>query len=107
MSEANEMTNPVDTVVMREGYDRLWGWFGLTRAAWLTMPRVMMHEMPDEWQSKMTDLLEEWDQTWDSSDMPKPHVTGKQHNKFTKWPSWLLSYRHPDKIALSEMRRDA
>ena len=111
MSEANaaspsEQSERVDRLVMR-GYDRLWAWFGLSRSTWLTLPRVMMHDMPDEWQNRMAELLEEWDETWDSHHMPEPHVTAKQDNKFAKWPSWLLNYRHPDKGALSELRRDA
>jgi len=48
---------------MKKGYDKLWSWFGLSYASFLTLPRVMMHEMPDEWQGKMADLLEEWDST--------------------------------------------
>ena len=90
---------------MHDGYDRLWVWFGLSRASWLTMPRIMMHEMPDEWQNKMAELLEEWDETWDSSDMPSPYVSAKSSNgKYTKWPSWLLCYRHPDKKEIEKLR---
>jgi hypothetical protein len=81
----------------KKGYDKLWDWFGLSRASWLTMPRIMMHEMPDEWQEKMADLCNEWDQTWDSSEMPSPMVSAKADNgKFTRWPSWVLNYRHPN-----------
>ena len=31
-----------------KGCDDLWEWFGLSRASWLTMPRILMHEMPAE-----------------------------------------------------------
>jgi hypothetical protein len=96
---------PVGRRVMRDGYDRLWLWFGLTRASWLTMPRIMMHEMPDEWQNKMAELLEEWDDAWDSSDMPDPFVSAKEGNKFTKWPEWLLCYRHPDLSRINALRK--
>jgi len=93
-------------VVHRKGYDRLWLWFGLSRASWLTLPRVMMHEMPDEWQDKMAALLEEFDETWDSHEMPVPHVLGKRDNgRFVKWPSWLLNYRHPSKSFINELKR--
>jgi hypothetical protein len=81
----------------RKGYDRLWLWFGLTRASWLTLPRSMMHEMPDEWQDKMAELLFEWDETWDSSELPSPHVSAKENGKFTRWPSFVTNYRRPDK----------
>jgi len=94
----------LEPVVMRDGYYRLWDWFGLSRASWLTMPRVMMHEMPDEWQNKMAELCEEWDEAWDSSDMPEPSVSAKEGNRFTRWPGWLLNYRHPDKAQIKALR---
>jgi len=83
----------------------LWSWFGLSYATWLTLPRIMMHEMPDEWKQKMADLLFEWDETWDSSSVPSPFVTARKNNRFTKWPSWLLNYRHPDKEQINKLRR--
>jgi len=88
----------------RTGYNKLWLWFGLDRASWLTLPRVMMHEMPDEWQSKRADLLHEWDATWDSSEMPSPHVSAKRGGKFTCWPEWLLNYRHPQREEIECLR---
>lgn len=87
-----------------EGYEKLWGWFGLSRSSWLTLPRSIMHEMPDEWQSKMADLLQEWDETWDSSTMPDPYVSARKGNRFTKWPGWLLDYRHPDREEIEKLR---
>ena len=54
------------------GRERLWAWFGLTYASWLTMPRVMMHAMPEDWQDRMAQLCEEWDAAWDTRDMPSP-----------------------------------
>jgi len=104
MNEAQRNECQNDRVVMRAGYDRLWRWFGFSYASWLTMPRIMMHEMPDEWQDKMAALLEEWDNTWDSSDMPSPSVSARQNGKFTKWPEWLLRYRHPDRSEIKKMR---
>lgn len=87
-----------------KGYQRLWGWFSLSRASWLTLPRVLMHEMPDAWQDKMAALLEEWDETWDSADMPTPHVVARNGNRFTKWLGWLLNYRHPDRKEIERLR---
>ena len=34
--------------------ERLSRWFGLSYASWLTMPRVMMEAMPEEWQENPT-----------------------------------------------------
>jgi len=85
-------------IVNREGYDELWLWFGCSRASWLTLPRAMMHEMPDEWQAKMAKLLFEWDETWDTDEFPAPTVTGRDNSgKFKKYDRRLTYYRHPDK----------
>ena len=89
----------------RKGYDRLWLWFGLSRASWLTMPRVLMHEMPDDWQDKMAELLEEWDKAYDSSSMPSPIVSARENNRFTRWPKWLICYRRPDKTEIDKLRK--
>lgn len=67
----------------------------------------MMHEMPDEWQSKMAELLDQWDATWDSSEMPDPSVMARKDGKLTKWPDWLLNYRHPCKRSIDRLRASA
>lgn len=79
------------------GYDQLWLWFGLSRASFCVMPRVLMHAMPDEWQAKMAALLQEYDATFDTSDLPncKVMAVGKGE-RFEKWPEWVLTYRRPD-----------
>ena len=92
------------TGYVQGGYDRLWDWFSLSYASFLTLPRAMMHEMPEEWQWKMAALLEEWDKTWDSNELPEPSVTAKKDGKFTKWPDWLLNYRHPNKAEINKLR---
>lgn len=85
----------------RTGHDRLWAWFGLDRPTWLTMPRVLMHAMPDDWQARMATLLEEYDAKWDTSHMPVPYVSARgQGNRWVKWPNWVLNYRHPEHSAL-------
>lgn len=87
------------------GYEALWLWFGLSRATWLTLPRVMMHAMPDEWQAKMAELLNEWDETWSSHHMPSPQVTAvRGDGKYTRWPAWLLNYRHPNRAEIEKLR---
>jgi hypothetical protein len=69
------------------------------------MPRAFMHEMPDRWQRRMAVLLREWDQTWDWPDeMPSPTVTAKQGNRYTKWPEYVLNYRHPDSSFIESMK---
>lgn len=87
-----------------EGYNRLWGWFGLSYASWLTMPRVLMHSMPDEWQGKMAALLEEYDETFNTSETPSAWVMAKADGKFCRWPEWVLNYRRPDTKKIDSLR---
>jgi hypothetical protein len=93
---------------MRNGYDRLWEYFGLTRASWITLPRTLMHEMPDKWQMKMAKLLEEWDDYWDWNDSDigstKVQITD-ENNKFMKIPEWLINYRHPNKDKINKLKK--
>lgn len=88
------------------GYERLWGWFGLSYAGWLTIPRCLMHEMPDEWQDKMAALLEEYDKTFPNQPDVSTSVSFKDRNgRFTKGPEWLHQYRRPRLDMIDEMRR--
>jgi hypothetical protein len=82
--------------VMREapGYAALWGNFGLSRAAWLTLPRALMHEMPDEWQARMAALLDEFQETYTNIPTFDVHVQLRASGRFVPLPSWL-EYRHP------------
>lgn len=94
--------------VEESGKDRLWRWFGLSRASWLTMPRVMMHAMPDDWQERMAKLCEEWDEHWDSGEMPSPRVQAVNKNgRLAAWPRALLDYRHPCREFINRMRPNA
>ena len=70
---------------MKIGYEKLWQWFGSSRASFLVIPRVLMHEMPDEWQSKMADLLDEYDNAFDTSDVcDSVNISAKTKGKFSK-----------------------
>lgn len=50
---------------MSPATDKLSLWFELSYAQFLTVPRLVMESMPDEWQDKMAALLEELDDTFD------------------------------------------
>jgi len=80
----------------QNGNDKLSCWFGLSYASFLTLPRVMMESMPDEWQGKMADLLNESDDTFFNFPYFKYRVQRVEGNKLSKFPKWLLNYRHPD-----------
>lgn len=86
------------------GQEALWGWFGLSRASFCVLPRVLMHEMPDEWQGRMAELLREYDETFDTSDLPECKVQAHDGKRFTSWPEWLLNYRHVDGAAVESLR---
>ena len=84
-------------VIDRPGYDALWLWFSLSYASWLTIPRVLMHEMPDDWQARMTQLLKEYGDAFPN--MPPTLGTRVQvtdNGKLISTPRWLINYRHPD-----------
>lgn len=94
-----------DNEVNRPGEDSLWHWFGLGRDTFAVMPRVMMHAMPDDWQGKMAALLVEYERAFPGlADLPNASVQARSDGRFTKWPSWLLNYRRPDRDQINALR---
>lgn len=93
------------SMIETPGRDRLWLWFGLGRASFLTMPRVLMHEMPDDWQSKMAALLEEYDATfteWPPDIGTRVQITDA--GKLTRLHGWLKEYRYPAKGKIENLK---
>lgn len=92
--------------VMEEqaGYARLSCWFGLGRYAFLTLPRVLMQDMPDEWQNKMAALLEEYEEAFPNQPEIDVSVVARKNGKFTRLPDFICNYRHPDTAAIDFMR---
>ncbi len=91
---------------MREGYEALWGWFGLSRASFLVLPRILMHDMPDEWQATMAKLLDEYRDAFPN----QPEIGTRVQcttlgGKLRSWPEWMLNYRRPDYAAVDTVRR--
>jgi len=84
------------------GYDKLQMWWSLSYCQYLTIPRAVMQEMPDEWQGKMAALLEELDDTLDWRPKEGRYwVRLKDDNgRFAEDPYW--NYRHPKKIPRKE-----
>jgi len=80
------------------GRDRLWLWFGLSRSSFLTLPRVLMHEMPDEWQEQMACLLEQFDEEFPNTPAGATVVKPRKG----AWPSLLLNYRHPEHAEIAQ-----
>jgi hypothetical protein len=88
----------------QSGQSRLWGWFGLSRAAWLTLPRVLMHEMPDDWQKQMAVLMERFDAEFPEWTEQHLFVTAKRKGKFEALPEVLCNYRHPNRADIDALR---
>ncbi|HEK2896779.1 hypothetical protein [Proteus terrae] len=84
----------------------LWNWFGLSYASFLVIPRVLMHEMPTEWQDKMAALLHEYDETFDTSAVCNSVVVGAKdkNNRFMKMPEYM-NYRRPDREEIDKLKR--
>lgn len=79
-------------------------WFGLTYSSYLVLPRVLMQEMPVEWQTRFVTCLEEMSEVFDIPDcwgyMVKPKG---RHSRFIKDP--LCNYRRPDWGAVEACRK--
>lgn len=50
-------------------------WFGLTYANYLCLPRSVLQSMPDEWQQKFVEFLEELDEEFGHLDWPNYRVS--------------------------------
>ncbi|HFQ7112827.1 TPA: hypothetical protein ACHTOO_000588 [Pseudomonas aeruginosa] len=96
--------SPAQGVQENSGYDQLWAWFGLSRSAYAVLPRVMMHAMPDEWQGRFAELMDEWDDHWPNQPDINARVHITQNGLYISTPKWLLDYRHPDHNQLNAMR---
>jgi hypothetical protein len=88
-----------------EGHDALSFWFGLSYASFLTLPRVLMEAMSDEWQGKMAALLNEYDDTFDRLPSYGTRVQVLKNGKMTKTPEWLINYRRPDPEVIESFKR--
>ena len=85
--------------------ERLQLWFNLSYASWVTLPRVMVEAMPEEWQEKMAALLEEWDEAWPNQ--PEVGVTVRltdTKGNLIAMPEWMKNYRHPDQEQLAKLK---
>ena len=94
-------------VLDRPGQDALWEWFGLSYATFLTLPRVLMHEMPDEWQGEMARLLREADAAFPGVELHTTVRATNRDGRLVPMPRWLLNYRHPDRAEIDRARQGA
>jgi len=85
--------------------EKLWNWFGLSRATFLTLPRVLMHEMSEQWQDKMADLLKEYDDTFSNPpDIGSRVLITDSNGKTIKTPAWITNYRRPNQDEINKLK---
>ncbi len=87
---------------MKERCETIHNWFGLTYASYLVLPRVLMQEMPSEWQAKMVVLLNEAQEAWEHDDNYTVYLRDK-NGKFKEDP--LRKYKYPDWDAIEAVRK--
>lgn len=80
-------------------------WFGLSYASFLVLPRVLMQDMPAEWQERMAVLLNEYDDAYPNQPDIGTRVQATKDGKMIKMPEWLLNYRHPARAEIEKLRR--
>ena len=91
-------------IIYTDGADALSLWFELSYAAWLTIPRVLMEAMPDDWQGRMAKLLNEYDEAFPNQPDIGTRVQITQRGKLIKTPYWLINYRYPDREQIDRLR---
>lgn len=83
-------------------------WFGLSYAAFLVMPRVAIMQMPEKWQEQMAELLNQYDETIDTSAFGVKGCRVQaltREGKLMKMPDELLNYRHPSPEVKIQLRK--
>lgn len=78
-------------------------YFGLSYASWLTLPRVLMEAMPDDWQGRMAALLHEYDDAIVNPPNLGTTVRVTVDGKMVSTPTWLVNYRHPDRQMIAQV----
>lgn len=79
-------------------------YFGLSYASWLTLPRVLMEAMPDDWKRGMARLLHEYEDTYTNQPEYGTTVRVTVGGQLAPTPEWLINYRHPDWAMIDQVR---
>ena len=82
--------------------------FGLSRASFLTLPRVLMEAMPVSWQDKMAELLKQYGEAFPN----QPNLSTRVQitdmaGRLIPTPDWIINYRHPNPAAIKTLREGA
>lgn len=79
--------------------------FGLTYASYLVWPRVLMQQMPLNWQERFVALLDEFWAEWDfAADKEYAVQVRGEDGRFAK--DELANYRHPDHATIEALHRN-
>ena len=81
------------------------GWFGLSYAQYLTIPRSVMEAMPGPWQRRFVELMRELNETFDwLPEGGQYWVELRDSEGHFKYDP-LREYRHPNRIHIESIRR--
>lgn len=70
-----------------DDHEPVHAWFQLSYSSYLVLPRSMLQSMPQPWQAKFVELIEEMQATLDVDDAPGEYVvTAKSDGKFVRDP---------------------
>ena len=95
---------PADGGDERDATKDLSCYFGLTYASWLTLPRVLMEAMPEEWKRSVAILLNQYDDAYPNQPSYGTTVRVTVDGKIVRTPEWLINYRHPDRVMINQVR---
>jgi hypothetical protein len=85
--------------------DAVHGWFELTYAQYLTVPRSLLETMPQEWQRRFVQCLQELDQTFDWRPKSGRYWVALKDGQGKMRADPFREYRHPDRLAINQARR--
>lgn len=89
-----------------EDLEPVHGWFGLTYASYLCLPRSLLEAMPVEWQRRFVGCLRELEAEFPVCWPPDGTYDVRVRNekgRFVDDP--LRQYRRPDRVLIESLRR--
>ena len=81
------------------------GAFGLTYASFLVWPRVLMQEMPLEWQQRFVALAKEFNNTFEGYEPANGYIVMGRDQQHRFASPILPNYRHPQAGQIERYRR--
>jgi hypothetical protein len=88
-----------------EKHEAVHAWFELTYAQYLTIPRSILEAMPDEWQARFVQCLNELDATFDWRPKEGRYWVTLKDGKGRIATDRFREYRRPDHDAIEAARK--